>query len=75
MKTLLIATGMGLVLANYVYQFFLDNPHWLVAFDRSYYQVVALLAVAANLWIKKRLDKQPQVCYDNKINVKRKETP
>jgi hypothetical protein len=41
----LIAVTVGLVFANFLYQAFFQSPDWKNAFERSYFQVVAILCV------------------------------
>ena len=33
---------LGIVLANFVYQLFLIDPNWAVAFERSFFQCTAI---------------------------------
>lgn len=43
-KTLIIV-AVGLAVGNVFYQLVLSDPQWGVAFDRTYFQCLALVAV------------------------------
>lgn len=41
MKALLVAVGLGL--SNFAYQYFMQEPNFAVAFERTWFQANALL--------------------------------
>ena len=45
-----------LVVGNYAYQFF-GNQNWMEAFDRSYFQAIALVGVWFATWMSRRSTK------------------
>lgn len=49
-KERLISTGLGLTIGNFLYQAIDSTHNWGVAFDRSFFQIVALLILAYLAW-------------------------
>jgi ABC-type spermidine/putrescine transport system permease subunit I len=47
-----IGSALGMLAGNYVYQAFCSNPNWALATERSWFQLIALLAVGAALAIR-----------------------
>jgi hypothetical protein len=37
-----IASSLGMIASNYIYQFFCSHPDWGVATERSFFQLAAL---------------------------------
>jgi hypothetical protein len=40
-----LATLLSLIAANFIWQWMIGDMHWSVAFERSYFQVMAVAAV------------------------------
>lgn len=53
--------ALSLLSGNYVYQYLMDYPDYAIAFDRSYYQAVAMIFIVfypkavERMWDKVRL--------------------
>ena len=52
MLSVFIGSSIALVFSNYLYQFCCVVPDWAAATERSFFQLVALIAVAAALAIR-----------------------
>lgn len=52
MTATFIGVGLGIVSSNYLYQLISRHPDWATASERSFFQIVALVAVGLALSIR-----------------------
>lgn len=48
-----ISSAVGVIAGNYIYQIMCAHPDWAVAHERSAFQAVALILVAAAIGIRR----------------------